>query len=115
MSPASSASSGTAIAECTSQEVRVKPQAERAALLRMKLGRDHVVAPEDAGEGHTVIGLAHHPGLVLWVGVIAVDEVEVGARIYTLKGGVRTQLPHLVPAHMRDLQAARKPPHAAGD
>ena len=96
------------------EEVAVEAKAGVAALLRVELGGDDVVAGKGAGEGDAVVGLADNAFAVVGRRVVAVDEVEVGVVRYAVEDGVRPASSHLVPAHVRHFQAVGQSQDAAG-
>src|SRR4051812_22025072 len=86
-------------------EVGEEPQAGGLAFFGMELYRENIIPCHCAGKGQPVARHAlHHLGL-LRLGEVAVDEVEAGVVLDARPERVRPFLPHLVPSHVRNLEA----------
>src|SRR5690242_11062052 len=82
-------------------------QAQPLALLRVKLGADHVVAPDDGGERAAIVGLRHQLGAVRGFQLVRVHEIcvqPVRPERDVREQRVRPQHVERVPAHVRDFQ-----------
>src|SRR5688500_13495790 len=96
-------------------EVLVNLKPSSSALFRVELGGDQVAPNVDATERDAVLGDAGHRCLVLRLGVIAVDEVEVASRGYVLKRWMPLLEFDAIPAHVRHFQPLRQPPDHSGN
>ena len=91
------------------------------ALLRMELGGVDVFAPDRRGEGDSVLGSGGDNGVVGWLRVEAVDEVEIGALGDALvEGAIRAGDLDLVPTDLGDLEfgflrGRREPDHGTAE
>src|SRR5260221_1818861 len=71
----------------------------------MELRRENVIAGDGRGKGAGVLGRAGRERPVGWIAVVAVHEIEAARIVDALPERVRGDLPHLVPAHVGNLQA----------
>ena len=84
-------------------EIGQELQAGRLAFFRVKLGGEYVVAMDRAGEFAPVVRTSDNNGFVRRLGMIAVDEIEIGAVLNT--GEQRTSGLHqfdLIPTDLGD-------------
>src|SRR5215813_1991864 len=88
------------------REVGVQPQAQVCALLGMELRRDHVIAGDDGGELHTVLGDTEGR-LLVRLGVVRMHEVEVTTARHALDKGVVVLEADVVPADLWHLETWR--------
>src|SRR5215216_2720950 len=96
------------VLEGAAQEVAIEAQAVGPALLRVELGGNEVVPRQHAGKPHAVFGLAEYGVMRQRCRVVAVHEVEVGAVLDPVEDGMRPDLDHAVPAHVWNLEVARR-------
>src|SRR5258706_13194415 len=71
----------------------------------MELRRENVIACDGGGKGARVARLAGGQARLARLAVEAVHEIEAAGVVDALPEGVRRDLPHLVPSHVRHLEA----------
>ena len=95
-------------------KARRSAEPELAALLRVELGGDDVVARDHRTELDGVVGDAQRVAGVAGHAVVGVHEVEVAAVGHVGGDGVRTGEPHVVPADLGDPVGVGEAPDRAG-
>src|SRR5688572_3953669 len=73
----------------------------------MELRRENVIAGDGGGKGASVVGAAGGEARLRGLAVVTVHEIEARAVGYAPPEGMGTDLPDLVPAHVRHLDAGR--------
>ncbi len=88
-------------------EVGEKRHSGSLAFLWMKLNSEDVGLDQHGGEIQPVVGHAQHVGVMHRARPVAVNKVEPGILRDAFEQRVFARMSHLVPAHMRDLDAIR--------
>src|SRR5438270_9269505 len=88
-------------------EVTEECQPRDTAFLGMELRRENIIARDGRGKGVGIDGGRRGERRRRRLAVEAVHEIEAGSVGDAAPERVRCQLPHLVPAHVRDLYLGR--------
>src|SRR5262245_22299017 len=92
------------------EEVPVEGQTVGGALLWVELGGKNVIPCDGTGKGAAVVGVRRGVAFVRRSGVITVQKVEPPAvghvAPHRVASSTGAALPHLVPAHLRQLEVA---------
>src|SRR4051794_14199110 len=95
------------------EEVGVDAKPKLAALLRVELRGDQIIAGNHGCKLHSVVRLANYGGAVVGICVVAVDEIEIGSIGNAAEYRMRLELLDLIPTHVRHLLPAGQPANGA--
>src|SRR5271156_4823857 len=87
-------------------EVVEQPEAGRAALLEMELGRDYIAPRDRRCERYAVIRIGDDQRRIGRNRIIRIDEIEVRAIRYSCENRMGLRLAHAIPSDLRHLEPA---------